>query len=204
MRALRQLAADELAVLNHQYDGNIIDPLFRWPLPDPADVRLRTQRLSMNGAQSARSPAAWPAGVITSSAASDPVAGSGDAAAQEIFRDAIAIAGADGRNMAMPAEPGLRAPAIEFHHASMDAGSTAARRSRRDRLRHASFQGSAVKTRRSACWGLKTGGTEVETTPSTGQPDYCCLVSFDGRSITRIGANNAYFRNRLLYFHHQN
>jgi len=102
MRALRQLAADEFAVLNGSYEGNVIDPLFRRPLPDPAEVRLQAK--PMDGAPP---PAVAPAPPVLAVAAQpgEPITGAGEGDVREIFQQAIAIAAAAGRVMCMAAKP---------------------------------------------------------------------------------------------------
>jgi integrase len=110
MRALRQLVADQIAVLDrHDYDvAEALDPLFRRPLPDPATVGRRRHHpappVPVPTAEQIDRPG-------TASAPLTDLAqlpGSGDDTARGIFGEALSAALAAGRIARMPAEPKLR------------------------------------------------------------------------------------------------
>lgn len=109
MRARRQFFKDQIAILNHKYEGDVVDPLFKRPLPDPASVLSRAKQTAASSAAIASSvrpqapaPASRPDRV--------PGAGTGEAAA--VFAQAVAIAAADGRITQMDPDPEGRLPLV--------------------------------------------------------------------------------------------
>lgn len=100
MRAKRQLLADQIAMLENNLAAEPLDPLFKRPLPDPAEMlaaRSPATAAVDRGGRAASLPLAG-----------GPIAGGSDGEAAAIFAQAIVIAAADGRVMTIPADPEAR------------------------------------------------------------------------------------------------
>lgn len=111
MRALRQLTADQIAVRTENYNGEVVDPLFERPLPDPAIVRLQMLQKGECEAQDDLGDLPVPAGqdrVGRPRAQPGDVQGLGGEMAQRVFGDAISAALEVGGVDRLDADPARR------------------------------------------------------------------------------------------------